>query len=123
MMLLLSTEDYRCPNVPAKSTLQRYGLDYAGWLQIIQLDVHTMPGGGMSWFCPVCGEFPKGGKSVIDHQHVRGWKTMPPVERRKYVRGVVCITCNHWILTSHGTVGKFLAAADYLKRFGKGLIS
>ena len=50
--------------------------------------------------CPICGKVPSPAKSsglvrfVIDHEHVRGWKNMPPEERRKYVRGLTYWFCN-----------------------------
>jgi hypothetical protein len=30
----------------------------------------------------------------IDHEHVRGWKRMPPEQRRLYVRCLACTYCN-----------------------------
>lgn len=92
---------------PTDKTLAKYGLSPEGWRDIWA---------GQGYVCPVCGVVPPSGRTVIDHYHVRGWKKMPPVERRKYVRGVVCITCNHFILTRYSTPDKLRRAADYLER-------
>jgi hypothetical protein len=100
---------------PSTSTLKKYGVDI-DWWRHQWFDVQ----GGV---CAVCGREPplrKDGTpawTVIDHQHVRGFKKMPPEERRKYVRGIVCITCNHFVLTRYGTVAKFLGAAAYIYRY------
>lgn len=94
--------------VPAEATLKKYGLSREEWLA----RWHSQ-----GELCPVCGTVPPSGRTVIDHQHIRGWKQMPPDERKKYVRGIVCVTCNHFILTRYGTVRKFLGAAAYLSRY------
>src|ERR1019366_1891118 len=49
-------------------------------------------GGG----CKICKTKTPGGKGGfhIDHEHVEGWKEMPPDERRLYVRGLLCSNCN-----------------------------
>ena len=45
--------------------------------------------------CAVCRRLPKSGKLVTDHEHVRGWRQMPPEQRRRYVRGILCNFCNY----------------------------
>lgn len=92
--------------LPSKPTLDRYGLTLAEWLAYIPDDR-----------CPVCGNHPPSGRFVTDHEHVKGWKDMPKAERRKYVRGVVCTVCNHFILTRYGTPAKHRGAADYLEAY------
>ena len=113
---LAELEGFRLPNIPARSTLRRYGLSLAGWLEIIRRDVVGLDG-ETTWVCPVCGVYPPTGRTVVDHRHVRGWKKLAPEERKKYVRGVVCVTCNHFVLTRYGTPAKFRNAAEYLDRF------
>ena len=105
-------------NVPAADTLRKYGLTFSAWLDIVDQDVVDDCEGAV-WLCPVCRKTPRTGRTVVDHFHVRGWKTMSPLLRVKYVRGVVCTTCNHFILTRYGSPEKFRLAAAYLERYEK----
>lgn len=94
--------------VPAQTTLSRYGLSLDEWKKMVERH------GGACW---VCGRVPESGRLVIDHEHVRGWKAMPPECRKGYVRGVCCVTCNHFVLTRYGTPEKFRNAAGYLEDY------
>jgi hypothetical protein len=93
--------------VPAAPTLRKYGLDELRWEAI---------GERQGWLCP-CGRKPGTGKFNIDHQHVRGWKTMSPVDRRQYVRGLVCWTCNFFQLAKGATPERLRALAIYLENY------
>ncbi len=106
------TEQFCGINIPAAQTLQRYGLGRGGWTALVVTDVWVDV-----WKCPICRKTPPSGRTVIDHDHVRGWKKMPPEERKRYVRGVVCVTCNHFILTRYGSPDKFRRAAHYLEDY------
>lgn len=44
--------------------------------------------------CAVCKALPGKGILCVDHIHVKGFKAMPPIEKVKYVRGLVCFMCN-----------------------------
>jgi hypothetical protein len=101
--------------VPTVQTLKRYGLHFEDWLDIVEQNVFDIDG-EERWFCPVCGKTPPSGRTVVDHFHVKGWKKMEPHDRKKCVRGVVCVTCNHFVLTRYGTPEKFRRAASYLER-------
>lgn len=90
--------------VPAEDTLKKHGLDIEWWRR----EVAALKGR-----CPICGE--KKDRLVIDHLHIRGWKMLPRPERRPYVRGLACITCNHFILTRYATPQKLRNAADFLE--------
>ena len=70
---------------PTAPTLKRYGLteDDWDWLVAEQLGA-----------CGLCGNIPPSGRLYIDHEHVYGFKKLPPEERRKHVRGGVCFVCN-----------------------------
>jgi hypothetical protein len=96
------------PHPPSPSTLAKYGLLAKDWWRIWKRQ-----GEG----CPVCDKTWDEALFVIDHEHVPGWKKMRPVERRRYVRGIVCNSCNHFVLTRYGTVKKHLGAAKYLRRY------
>lgn len=67
--------------------------------------------------CPVCKKKPSNGRLVVDHQHVAEWKKLSPGYRRRYVRGLCCVSCNHFVLTRYGTIDKHRNAADYLAAY------
>lgn len=80
---------------PSAQTLRKYGWGFGpyalsdspvdDWLALLDEQ------GGM---CPICEKVPTTGRFVTDHEHVRGWKAMPPEKRRAYVRMLSCWTCN-----------------------------
>ncbi len=93
---------------PNFRTLSKYGLEHMSWLRLALKQGDT---------CAVCHKLPKSGRLVIDHEHVKGWKKMPPEQRRKYVRGLLCWTCNRYFLARGATVQKMLDAAEYLRQY------
>jgi len=57
--------------------------------------------------CAICGRSETGGrkwlsgritKFAVDHKHVEGYESMPPEEKKKYVRGLLCVSCNNRVL-------------------------
>lgn len=44
--------------------------------------------------CAVCLDRPGSGRLCVDHLHQKGFRTMPPEEKKKYVRGLCCFLCN-----------------------------
>ena len=93
---------------PSQSTLEKYGLTLDLWLAIWEHQGKK---------CPVCDKEPKTGTGVefhIDHRHVPKWSAMPPEERRKYVRGIVCHWCNRSYLSKGMTRFKAFHLIDYL---------
>lgn len=99
---------------PSPGTLHKYGLTLEDFKRILEAQ------GGV---CPICGLTPKPSKRdgkirwVIDHQHVKGWKNMPPEKRRKYVRGVCCWYDNRYFLSKGITAEKARNVIDYLTNF------
>lgn len=67
--------------------------------------------------CVICNKVPSTGRFVTDHEHVKGWKNLPPNERKKYVRGILCWYCNNKTLTKGITVEKLKNAIDYLNGY------
>jgi hypothetical protein len=96
---------------PSKSTLAKYGLTEGEWLAILESQ------GGI---CPICLRVPPSGIWHTDHHHLRGWKRLPPAERKKHVRGVVCAFCNRNLLPYMMTAAKAERIADYLNKHDEG---
>src|ERR1051325_1789571 len=93
---------------PAESTVAKYGMTLDDWEALL------VEQGGT---CGVCHRPPKNGRLVTDHQHVAGWKSMPPEQRKRYVRGLCDIACNHWVLTRYATAELHRGAAEYIERY------
>lgn len=67
--------------------------------------------------CYVCQQVPKRFRLCIDHFHVRGWKKMPPSERVKWVRGVICFRCNTTFVGRGVTAQIAARVVSYLQEF------
>jgi hypothetical protein len=93
---------------PKPATLKRYGLSEAEWRAILEKQ------GGV---CAICKRVPSTGRTVIDHFHAKGWKKMPPEQRKLYVRGLCCWFCNHAFLGRGITVEKSRNVTLYLEEF------
>ncbi len=94
--------------VTSLATLRKYGLTTEGWLAILR---------SQGWVCFICGRFPQSGRFVTDHVHVRGWKKMKPVDRRRYVRGVLCSLCNGKIVSKWSHLERVRRAVIYLEAY------
>lgn len=94
--------------VPTLATLKRYGMTLAHWKELVRAQ------GGV---CAVCGFLPRVTKRlVVDHEHVRGWKRLPPEERKRHVRGLVCsMPCNRRLLRREMTLLTAWKVVRYLK--------
>jgi hypothetical protein len=93
---------------PKKATLQKYGLSEAEWQVMADAQGHR---------CFVCEKTPTTGRLVIDHEHVKGWKKMPPEQRKLYVRGLLCWVCNHYYVGRGITVAKAENVVRYLSLY------
>lgn len=92
---------------PSVTTLRRYGLTTDDWLTLLK---------AQGWKCPVCLK-KTGVRWCTDHHHVPGWKSKPPEERRRYVRGVLCLFCNHRRVHSHLSAAEAQRIADYFTAY------
>ena len=104
-------------NVPQEPTLRKYGITLDEWLEM-----YWKYGGR----CHVClqKQSPKAKRALhIEHKHVKGWKAMPPEEKKKHVRGICCFICNNRLLTRGVTPEKLRNAADYLDKHEKSKLS
>lgn len=123
--------------IPSKETLSVYGLTEEEW----ELHVTFSDPEHFNPICPICLRSfdPKWKQqSIIDHEHVKGWnahtraiitmtdgkkvkgkkvRVMPPEERKKYVRGIICWLCNKNILTREVTLEKARRVVTYLEKY------
>jgi hypothetical protein len=93
---------------PKPATLKKYGLSLGQWQALLDAQ------GGA---CFVCRRVPPSGRLCVDHEHVRGWKKMPPERRRAFVRGLLCWTCNHYYLARGISVERARNVVAYLERY------
>lgn len=97
---------------PKPATLKKYGLSELEWQVMADNQHHA---------CAICLQVPKKGRLVIDHFHVKGWKKMPPQERKRYVRCLACWTCNHYYLGRGITVERASNVVAVLEAFNRRL--
>jgi hypothetical protein len=93
---------------PTEATLRKYGLDVMLWASLWQ---------AQGQICPVCGREPPSGRTVIDHEHVKGWKKMAGTDRKAFVRGICCWTCNRFFLARGMDTDKAANLYSYLVRY------
>jgi hypothetical protein len=93
---------------PSLPTLKRYGLSLEDWTKIAEAQNKA---------CFVCEKVPTKGRLCIDHEHVKGWKKMPPDQRKLYVRGLLCWVCNHYYLGRGITIPKAANVVRYLELY------
>lgn len=99
---------YNGITIPTAATLNKYGLEERVWMLILDRQ---------NGACGACHKVPKSFRLVIDHEHVRGWKSMPTHERTQFVRGLLCYMCNHYRLARGATIANLNGAADYLRDY------
>lgn len=110
--------------LPALKTLATYGLTMEEWLAYLDVD---MPASTKEAMCRICEKwFPGVPYFVVDHEHPRPigrtsgkarWAAMPPEERKKWVRGVICRGCNYFVLTRQVSATEHINAGKYLLRY------
>lgn len=67
--------------------------------------------------CYVCRRVPTKLRLCIDHEHVKGWKKLPPEKRKIYVRGLLCWTCNTTFLGRGITIARSQNVTKYLQEY------
>lgn len=93
---------------PTRATLKKYGLSLDEWARMLK---------DQDWRCPICSQAPQSGRFVIDHEHVKGWKTMKPEKRKSFVRGLLCWWCNHSYVGRGITIEKARGVLAYLEAY------
>ena len=76
---------------PSQETLDKYGLTSLEWQAMFV---------AQDGKCPMCKwwlirsdvAYP-----CTDHEHVAGYETMPPEQRKLYVRGILCGICSQYL--------------------------
>jgi hypothetical protein len=91
---------------PTERTLYRYGITVNDWIRLLK---------NQGWVCPICLKGER--KWNTDHDHVPQWKDMPDEERKRYVRGVLCWSCNHRRVNSRMSAEEAQRIADYLASY------
>lgn len=95
-----------CDRIPIAKTLNRYGLTRHDWLSMLN---------SQGWKCGCCGKERQ--LWNIDHRHVKGWKKMSKIQRRRYVRGILCWRCNKLVVGSRLTYEESKRITRYLKLY------
>lgn len=93
---------------PSDATLKKYGLTAADWIAMADRQGRV---------CAVCKLLTKTGRLCIDHEHVKGWKKMPPEQRARYVRGLLCWRCNTTFVGRGITAERSRNVTSYLEAF------
>ena len=94
--------------MPTKSTLNKYGLSLEEWQTLYDK---------YRGACHICKKVPSTGRLNVDHFHVPKWKQLPPEQKKLYVRGLLCYTCNFKLLQKGITVEKLQHAIEYLQEW------
>ena len=103
---LLAEAERREVDPPQQPTLDKYGLTVIDWLRLLA---------DQGWVCPICERGNR--RWNTDHEHVAGWAKLPPEERKRYVRGVLCWSCNHRVVSNHRDSAQVQRVANYLKAY------
>jgi hypothetical protein len=98
--------------VPTTATLKKYGLNLKEWEDIALRQ---------NFCCYVCEKLTTTGRLCIDHEHVKGWKKMPPDQRKRYVRGLLCWVCNTTFLGRGINIKKSMNVTRYLTEYDERL--
>ncbi len=86
----------------------KYGLSFDDFINMYQSQ------GGK---CKICGKDTKK-MLAVDHKHIRGFDKLPPSEKKKYVRGMLCQSCNYRLGLIHDDANFMQAGAKYIKSRG-----
>ena len=103
--------------VPSKATLRKYGLTVGEWMTL-----YNKHGGR----CHICKreQSPEAKRAFhTDHEHISGWSKMPPEQRKLFVRGIICYTCNRFRMTRGTTLETARGMVAYLEEYGMQVMS
>src|SRR5438046_2851613 len=66
--------------------LRTYGITWAEYNEMLALQ---------NGLCAICGNPPKINRLAVDHEHIKGYKKLLPAEKKKFIRGLLCMICNY----------------------------
>lgn len=95
---------------PTEATLAKYGLTAEEWIAMAE---------SRDFKCWICGQVPKTGRLVVDHEHCKGFRKMPPEERKKRVRGLLCWWDNAQTVGRGASPQRLRRGADYLEEYAR----
>lgn len=100
---------YPAISFPTPTTLRKYGLSKMEWLELYRKQKGQ---------CGICHrDFQVGHRINVDHEHVRGWKKMAPSERKEHIRGLLCYTCNKFMVMRGVTSMKLYNGWQYMRAY------
>lgn len=93
---------------PKPETLEKYGLTAEEWIALAEAQGNA---------CAVCRKPPTTGRLCVDHEHTPKYKKLPPEERKKRVRGLLCFFCNKYYVGRAITIEKSRNVTRYLETY------
>lgn len=69
--------------------------------------------------CFICGHPPKTRALSVDHEHIKNFKKLPPQEKQKYCRGLLCFRCNHRFMSRGMSEHIAQRLLVYLQQYGR----
>ena len=108
MSALANEAGRRGIRAPTTATLKKYGLTADAWLALLA---------AQGWVCPICDRDAARVRLNTDHEHVPGWRLLPPEERVRYVRGVLCVHCNYRLVPSRMGSAQAEALLAYVRAY------
>lgn len=98
---------------PSLPTLKKYGLTLMEWQSLYQ---------HLKGKCPICERpFDDKVRPCVDHLHVKRYKKLRPEQKRKYVRGILCVYCNRRLVAKGMTTRRAYNVYEYLRKFDEKL--
>lgn len=88
---------------------QKYGVTVEDYDEILK---------SQNGVCYICGSEPKLRRLAVDHEHIKGYSKLDPIDKRKYVRGLLCHFCNRFYMGGKPTVEKFKKCIQYIEKYG-----
>lgn len=85
--------------------MRKYGLTIAAYERML---------GEQNGLCAICHRCGDGERLCVDHEHVDGYSAMPPAEKARLVRGLLCRKCNSGVGMLRDNRELLARATEYL---------
>lgn len=86
--------------------MRNYGITYDEYTKLLEAQNNV---------CYICQNPPTTKRLAVDHEHQKDESKKSAVEKRPFVRGLLCWHCNHAISRFKDTPEFLRRAADYLE--------